>query len=393
LTEAWDNQYPTGRRLRLDQAILTSSISVIESETGHLVLPHTVCSTAEELREIVERMDHDIVSLKAYSGPAAVMMRAAYRAVYEGKPPPTFSEAGLNTEDLTLGSVRRYIKYLLLRVCDDFRPAFLTWRPVQAPYPPVSIEGIALEFSPHVPGQTLLAGTDTEKLAHDIVRPLIAERTLRALEHTLRREEATVKAAQDMASKIKDPEERLDYEQSQEFRTPPQFIPDELIIHTTAHLRKYRGDVGSFPKEFLRRQPPVRTIRKVMDLNTPEWMKHALLAGVVYTDVKLHTDSTNAFVAMIETSLLDAVPVAVVDSTFTYGINVPASNVIVTPDFADKASRNTLIQYINRVSRTGSHSHNGKAFLCRSAILKLFGKDDTEAVTLHLAVLAAKRVY
>ena len=43
LTGMWTNKYPDGRIVRIDHTILTSSISIIESESGHMVLPHAYC--------------------------------------------------------------------------------------------------------------------------------------------------------------------------------------------------------------------------------------------------------------------------------------------------------------------------------------------------------------
>ena len=46
-------------------------------------------------------MDRNIVWLKAYSGPAALLLRRAYKAVYQ-KDPPTFAEAGMTSDRFSL---------------------------------------------------------------------------------------------------------------------------------------------------------------------------------------------------------------------------------------------------------------------------------------------------
>lgn len=371
LTSMWRSQFPSGDVIRIEHAVLTSSISIIDADTGHLVFPHMFCKSAAELQSIIGGMQKNIVALKAYSGPAALMLRRAYSDVY-GASPPAFCHAGLSAHNLNLGSIREYVRHLLIEVCKDYRQEFISWKPPKAPFPPIALDDIALNFSPHVPGQTLIAGRDTVGIARCIARSLVAERTIKGLELAMKHEEVADKMFKNAASKIKDPDERLDFEQSQEYKSPTTYIPEELVIHTAAHLRKYGGRSSDFPKEFLRRQPAVSVIRKVIALNIPESDKHAFLAGVVHTDARMHTDSTSPLIGMLEGALLDGVPVAVVDLSFTYGINVPASNVYVTPEFASTASRNTIIQFINRVNRTGAKSHNGKAFLCPEAIHRLF---------------------
>lgn len=380
LTSSWKRLYPAGKVERIDPTLLTSSITIIASESGHIVLPHALCESRQDVLALLDEMDSDIVMLKSYSGSAALMMRRAYRSLFH-EAPPTFRSAGLDAATMGIVDIRRYVKHLLRAVLakasdDGTLRAFLQWMPAEPPFPAVALNTLALGLSPYVPGQTLVAvAGDTGTVALDIVRPLIEEMSTRSIEGAIRHNETAERAFADRASKITDPAERLDFEQSAEWGSGgTSIVPDHLVVHSIEHLRRYAPDAraGTFPKTFYRRQPPKSTVRRVLDLNCPDWVKLSFLSGVVHTDVRLHADSSSVLTGMTEEALLDAVPVAVVDSNFVYGINTPASNVLVTEEFARTASRNSIVQLTNRVNRSAGKSHNGRAFLCEAAIRQLF---------------------
>ena len=374
LVQPWKDMYPEGVVTRIDDPILTSSISLVSMETGHILLPHARVENVQELQDLTRRIFQDVVLLKAYSGLSVKLMRQAYTEVY-GKPPPTFAETGWTTRDFDLETIRRYACALLQKI--GFDPRYLTWKSETPSFPPLEVETLALGFSPHVPGQTLLVSSDTQDLARRLVDPLISASKIRHLENLLKKEMLTQKSFQDQCKKIKDPDERRIFEQDQEHASSIKFVPDDLVVHTTAHLKRHGGEdaLRIFPKEFIRRPPASSVVRYVLGTNTEDWLKHAFLAGVMYTDVRIYTHTTSSISGLMESSLLDGIPVAVVDPSFTYGINVPASNVVVLDQSARTMSRNSLIQFINRVGRVRG-THGGKAFLCESAMKKLLAQDD-----------------
>jgi hypothetical protein len=386
LIAPWHRKYPDGRVVRIDDAILTSSISLVSMETGHLELPHASCETIHDLSRLISRIGSDIVLLKAYSGLAVHLMREAHKVVYGTC--PTFEDAGISWKDLEIMSLRRYAIYMLEAVSRDFRQEFCAWKPRVPTFPCLDISKIALEFSPYVPGQTLIVSRTTEVLARSIVDPLIAERKLRHLEGALQQEVQSKKMFEEQSKKIKDKEERQMYDESQEFHRAVQFVPDELVIHTAAHLRRYGGDGAQkrFPKEFIRRPPPSGIVRQVLNAKAEEWLKHSFLAGVMYTDVRMHTQ-TSSLVGLMEASLMDGIPIAAVDRSFSYGVNVPASNVVINEDAAEDMSYNSIVQFINRVARLAG-TDAGRAFLCKLAMQKLLNGDDgQEARVLHEAMM------
>lgn len=387
LRRPWSRLYPEGKHVRISKAILTSSISLIQAHTGKLVLPHYQCRSADEIHHVMDRIEQDVVLLKAYSGIGVKTMRQAYETVY-GVSAPTFASAGFHVpHDISLLNIRRYAHYMLGLVARDFREEFVSYSSTF--FPPLCLENMALDFSPFVPGQTLIVSvTSTEKLARSLVDPLIAHRKARHLEVALSSRDHQSKQAEAQAQKIKDPKEREMYQESQEYNVPITLVPEELVIHSVAHLRKYGGHdvMRRFPRNFVRMSPASSIVRKILDTNSEEWLKLSYLTGVTYSDVRFHTQ-TSPLIQMMEDSLQDGIPIAVVDTSFTYGVNTPASSVVVTEEAAESMSRNSLLQYTNRVAR-GCGTHFGKAFLSDLALKKLLGEDDRrEAEALAQAMI------
>jgi hypothetical protein len=230
-------------------------------------------------------------------------------------------------------------------------------------------------MSHHLPGQTLIVSHDPSNLARSIMDPLVKNRRLKDLEGVLASQKAREDAVAALEEKIKDPEERADFVAAQEHTPGASFIPAEDIIHSTEHLRKH-GSLKKFPSSFLRGQPSPWNVRRVLRATATEPEKHMLLAGCVYLDRRMLTDSTSEIMDLYENAVDEKVPLVSVDALFTYGRNSPASAVVIPDTFAETASRNTLIQFLNRVCRSSSNAHNGKAFVGRVAIAKIFAKDD-----------------
>lgn len=355
-------------RIRIDTPVLTSSISLIESETGKILVPHDFVADIDQ---------NDPVWLKAYSGPVVAAMRRSTSI--------TFEQAGVPValESFCLQQIRRYAWFLL---DNGIRPSMKSASPL---FPAMDIDRLATTLSQFVPGQTLIVSLNPADVAKRIMMPLIRNRRLKDLEGVLASQKAREDAVAALEDKIKNPEERAEFVAAQEHTPGMSFVPPEDIIHSAEHLRKY-GSLKNFPASFLRGQPTPWHVRRLLRATATEGEKHMLLAGCVYLDQRMLTDSTSEIIDLYENAVDEKVPIVSVDALFTYGRNSPASAVVIPDEFATTASRNTLVQYLNRVCRSSSNAHNGKAFLGKVAIAKLFS-DDNDYEGKVLAALATAK--
>lgn len=353
--EKFHQLHPDAPRIRIDTPVLTSSISLVDSTTGKVLVPH----------DFVDEVDPtDPVWLKAYSGPVVAAMRKSTKI--------TFEEAGIpvSLESFCLKSIRKYAWFLLDH---GVRPSL---KDSTALFPVLDITTLATTMSHHLPGQTLIVSLNPSDVAQRIMAPLIKDRRLKSLEGVLASQKAREEAVAALEDKIKNPEERAEFVAAQEHTPGASFVPPEDIIHSSEHLRKYGGSLKGFPSSFIRGQPTPWHVRRLLRATATEAEKHMLLAGCVYLDRRMLTDSTSEIMDLYESAVDEKVPIVSVDALFTYGRNSPASAVVIPDEFAKTASRNTIIQFLNRVCRSSSNAHNGKAFLGPIAIAKIFAKDD-----------------
>jgi hypothetical protein len=356
LDGAWERfRDDTTTRIRIDTPVLTSSISLVDATTGKLLIPHEHIS-------VDDLLETDPVWLKAYSGPVVAAMRASSSL--------TFKDAGVPVALTSFGlaAIRKYAWHLLR-----------TTRPARqdraASFPPLDVATLATTMSHHLPGQTLIVSLNPADVAHTIMRPLIENRRMKDLDGVLAAQAARAGSVAALAEKVKDPDERAEFLEAQEHTPSANFVTPEDVIHSPEHLRKY-GSLASFPRAFLRGQPTPWLVRRVLNVTATETEKTMLLSGCVYLDRRLITDTTSDLVDMFESAVDDKIPVVSVDALFTYGRNSPASAVVIPDEFAATASRNTIVQFLNRVCRSSSNAHNGKAFLGSVAAAKLFAKED-----------------
>ena len=355
LAPIWEGR--SGDRVRIAEPVLTSSISLIESATGKLLVPHDYVEG--DLDET------DPVWLKTYSGPIVAAMRKSTNI--------TFEQAGVpvSLKSFGLGAIRKYAWFLLKR---GIRPSLREDAPR---FPPLDVREMATGMSHHLPGQTLIVSDTPSEIAHAIMAPLIKNKRLKDLDGVLASQQARADQVAALEEKIKDPTERAEFVAAQEHTTPSTFVTPEDVIHSPEHLRK-NGSLANFPRAFLRGQPTPWFVRRVLRVTSTETEKHMLLSGCVFLDKRLVTDATSDLMDMYETAVDDKVPLVSVDALFTYGRNSPASAVVIPDDFARHASRNTIVQFLNRVCRSSSNAHNGKCFLGAVAMAKLFGEETHE---------------
>jgi len=339
--------------------LVTSSIQLIDMETGKLIMPHSICTNRSDLIRFVSELPLNISYLKAYSGSVILEMRKAMIDLEI----PCQSLGWFDVFDLSLQKIREYAVVLLsqvIRCRDDEKVAqFLSYES-ESLYPPVNLDDLPLGYSPYVPGETLLVSKTPITQANQISSVITEPIDFDAVTKLIKNHDKIIKS-------LRSRKDREDVAQ-------PRLVPDVAIIHSLAHLSAYGNLQDKFPREFLRHIPGRDYMESVMELNATEWEKKGLISGVVHTS----GEKASSYAEMVSKVMSDGVscPIAVVDENYTYGVNVPASNTIVTDEFAETHSKNTIIQFVNRVNRSGSKTHNGKAFLSRQAKVKFLSADD-----------------
>lgn len=133
----------------------------------------------------------------------------------------------------------------------------------------------------------------------------------------------------------------------------PKFpFPDFGHINSLEHLTKYNPlFVTQIPKRLLRIK--IRTISEEVQRKTPDNILTMLYAGIgIYTDknVGLPFEYFNEVQRLAQNGDLAFL---VADSSICYGTNFPLNRVIITDDFAENHSINTLFQVMGRAGRVG----------------------------------------
>jgi hypothetical protein len=112
-------------------------------------------------------------------------------------------------------------------------------------------------------------------------------------------------------------------------------------------------------------------------MNVPENIKVLLACGVAVID----TFSCKAYNHFVDSLFIEgALAYAVADVRVAYGTNVPLSGIIVTKEFSDKYSFNTVCQLMARVGRVGK-SWKGEVYIdesCRNTFVSSFRSGSSE---------------
>jgi hypothetical protein len=184
-------------------------------------------------------------------------------------------------------------------------------------------------------------------------------------------------------SSIKSKEERLRNEDSLHVNKPSLRV-NGFQINTIEHLRKYaKNTKNAIDKSAIRTDLDVTEILTV-PMDVPDTVRILLACGVGI--IGKYSGRYTAFVY----SLMGDGKLAyiVADSSIAYGTNVPINNVIVTKDFTDVHSLNTIYQLISRAGRVG-RSWMAEAFIPASCAQKMIEsiQSDTQAHDVELANL------
>ncbi len=184
-------------------------------------------------------------------------------------------------------------------------------------------------------------------------------------------------------SEIKSKEERLRNEETLSLNKPSLRMTG-FQINTIEHLKKYaKNTKNAIDKSAIRTELDVTDIMTV-PMDIPDTVRILLACGV-----GIIGKYSGRYTSIVH-SLMDDGKLAyiVADSSIAYGTNVPINNVIVTKDFSDVHSINTIYQLISRAGRVG-RSWIAEAFIDDTCAEKMIQsiQSDTQDYNIELANL------
>jgi hypothetical protein len=166
-------------------------------------------------------------------------------------------------------------------------------------------------------------------------------------------------------SSIKSKEERMRNEETLSINKPSLRM-NGFQINTIEHLKKYaKNTKNAIDKSSIRVDIDVTDIMTV-PMDIPDTVRILLACGV-----GIIGKYSGRYTSIVH-SLMDDGKLAyiVADSSIAYGTNVPINNVIVTKDFSDIHSINTIYQLISRAGRVG-RSWIAEAFIDETCSQKM----------------------
>jgi hypothetical protein len=184
-------------------------------------------------------------------------------------------------------------------------------------------------------------------------------------------------------SEIKSKEERMRNEDTLHVNKPTLRMTG-FQINTIEHLKKYaKNTKNAIDKSAIRNDIDVTDIMTV-PMDVPDTVRILLACGV-----GIIGKYSGRYTSIVH-SLMDDGKLAyiVADSSIAYGTNVPINNVIVTKDFSDVHSINTIYQLISRAGRVG-RSWIAEAFIddtCAKKMIKSI-QSETQDYNIELANL------
>jgi hypothetical protein len=166
-------------------------------------------------------------------------------------------------------------------------------------------------------------------------------------------------------SSIKSKEDRMRNEENLQLGKPIIKVSD-YQINTVAHLRKYaKNSKNVINRHFLRNELDVTEIM-TCEMSVPDDIRILLACGVGVVGVYGGKYAHIVNVLMNEGKLA----FIVANDSIAYGTNVPINIVIVTKEFSDAHSINTIYQLISRAGRVG-RSWNAEAFIDETCAQKM----------------------
>jgi hypothetical protein len=175
------------------------------------------------------------------------------------------------------------------------------------------------------------------------------------------------KSKNDDSHTMKD--ERFEKLQELESSPPKMDFPDFGHINSMSHIEKFaKSHIKQINPRFIRMEYPIETLP--FNTPVPDWMMLLLFAGVgliIPGNRLINEEYTRAVLSMASAGNLAYL---IADSSICYGTNYPINRVIITKEFADSHSINTLFQLMGRAGRVGQ-SWRAEAFLNNETAKKL----------------------
>ena len=165
---------------------------------------------------------------------------------------------------------------------------------------------------------------------------------------------------------INSKEERMRNEESLQLGKPIIRV-SEYQINTIGHIRKYAKNTRNVIDPHMLRQELDVTEIMTCEMFVPENVRILLACGVGIVGVYGGKYAHIVNVLMNEGKLA----YIVANDSIAYGTNVPINIVIVTREFSDAHSINTIYQLISRAGRVG-RSWNAEAFIDESCAEKIY---------------------
>ncbi len=166
-------------------------------------------------------------------------------------------------------------------------------------------------------------------------------------------------------SAINSKEDRLRNEESLQLGKPTIKV-SEFQINTAMHVRKYAKSTKNVIDRHMLRQELDVTEIMTCEMSVPDDIRILLACGVGIAGVYGGKYAHIVNVLMNEGKLSYIVS----NDSIAYGTNVPINIVLVTKEFSDKHSINTVYQLISRAGRVG-RSWNAEAFVDESCSQKM----------------------
>jgi hypothetical protein len=130
-------------------------------------------------------------------------------------------------------------------------------------------------------------------------------------------------------------------------------FPDFGHINSEAHIKKYcKKEVSKLMGKNMRNPPPIESILYTK-FDIPDELLTLLYAGVgVYSTINKNL-CPNYLKTVLEMASNGQLAYIISDVSICYGTNYPINRIIVTDEFAEKHSINTLFQLFGRAGRVG----------------------------------------
>jgi hypothetical protein len=147
----------------------------------------------------------------------------------------------------------------------------------------------------------------------------------------------------------------------------PEFVFNRsLEINTAKHISNFAKYVKKYDANLLKKEIRYEDI-DLTEYKVDDNIKFLLFMGVGLYSKNLDGDYTTKVLELLAEERLAYI---ITDESFTYGANYPITNIIITDEFANNHSINTLFQLIGRTSRIGQ-SWSGKVHLDKCTVDRL----------------------